>query len=99
MRNPHVVSTTAARGFLAFSVGPYSPSSACKKARAYMKANDIPFQEKDIEADQNAARESKAKRDANGLGSGVPMIDVDGLYLIGFSPESLKPLLEKKGFI
>ena len=71
----------------------------CKKAKAFMREKQVSFIERDIEADASYDREAKAKRAANNLGSGVPMIDVDGAYMVGYSAESLGGLLEKQGFL
>ena len=56
----------------------------CKMAKAFLIANNIPFQEYDIEKD-NVAAERKKKL---GGGSGVPFALINGKGIYGFSKES-----------
>jgi glutaredoxin 3 len=56
----------------------------CERARAFMRANSIPFVEHDIEASESAKRAQKALNPAGG----VPTIDVDGQVLVGFNEAS-----------
>lgn len=55
----------------------------CVKARQWLRANGIPFIERDIE------RSESAKRDRERLSSkrGVPAFDVDGEVMVGFSEQ------------
>jgi glutaredoxin 3 len=53
----------------------------CERARAFMRANSIPFVEHDVEASESAKRAQKALNPAGG----VPTIDVDGHVLVGFN--------------
>lgn len=63
----------------------------CKKARNYFKANGIRYTEYDIEKD------SKAKRDYDKLnGSGIPLFQVDGNTVRGFSHKRFDKLLALK---
>lgn len=66
----------------------------CKKARAWFKKKGIPFQDKDVEADTEAAKElaSKAAR-AGASVRGVPVIDVKGTLVMGFDEKRLEQLL------
>ncbi len=60
---------------------------ACHQAAAYLRSKGIPFIEKDIEADRNAAREMQGKLARAGLGSGsIPVLDVRGKVMVGFNP-------------
>jgi glutaredoxin len=62
----------------------------CKKARAFMKAQNLAFVEKDIEKDPAAAAELARKAQAAGVSaSGVPVFDVGGRILGGFDPQAL----------
>ena len=67
---------------------------ACKQARAYLRKKGIPFLDKDIEADADAAAELMRKARAAGIqASGVPVIDVRGTLMQGFNPAKLDKLL------
>lgn len=68
----------------------------CKQAAKHFKANNIPFIEKNIEEDRDAYKEMMSKSRAQGLSpTGVPVIDVNGTILTGFSPERIESLLKK----
>jgi len=70
----------------------YSASwcGVCKKAKAFMQAEGIPFVEKDIEKDSAAAQELQRKAAEAGVASnGVPMFDIGGKILGGFDPKAL----------
>jgi glutaredoxin len=70
---------------------------ACRAARDYMKQNGVPFVEKDIEQDRQAAAELLAKARRAGISaSGVPVLDVNGTLVQGFDPNRLNALLGKK---
>jgi glutaredoxin len=57
----------------------------CERARVWMRANSIPFVERDVEASESAER---ARRALNPAG-GVPTIDIDGQILVGFHEASV----------
>ena len=58
----------------------------CHQAAAYLKRKGIKVVEKDIESDPAAAREMREKLKQAGLhGGSIPVIDVRGRMLIGFS--------------
>ena len=66
----------------------------CKQLEKYLKRKGVEYVAKDIEKDQAAAAELKAKADAKGVAMGsVPMIDVGGELLRGFDKNSLERLL------
>jgi len=70
----------------------YSASwcGVCKKAKAFMQAEGIPFVEKDIEKDRAAAEELQRKAAQAGVASnGVPMFDIGGKIMGGFDPKAL----------
>ncbi len=61
----------------------------CKKAKKFMRKNNIAFSEYDIE------KSARAKREYDRLnGHGVPLIVVGKKTLSGFSPSSLMALLK-----
>ena len=64
----------------------------CRKARAWMTSNGVPFIEKDIEKDAAANAEYKSK--SNGY-SGVPLIDVNGTVVRGFDQGRVQGLISK----
>ncbi|MFO0728892.1 MAG: glutaredoxin domain-containing protein [Myxococcota bacterium] len=71
----------------------------CKRAKAYFSAVHVSFIEKDVESDENYRDEYLRKRRTNRLREGVPMIDVDGEFMVGFSESSMKKLLVAHGYL
>jgi glutaredoxin len=66
----------------------------CHQAAAYLRNRGIPFVEKDIEADGAAAKEMREKLAKNGLhGGSIPVLDVRGKLLVGFSPSAVDEAL------
>jgi glutaredoxin len=60
--------------------------SACHDAARYLRRKGVPYVEKDIEKDADAAREMQAKLTRNGLRAGsIPVIDVRGKVMVGFN--------------
>ncbi|MCK5557347.1 MAG: glutathione S-transferase N-terminal domain-containing protein [Candidatus Hydrogenedentes bacterium] len=72
---------------MAKSVKVYSTSTCpyCNMAKAFLKENNIPFEEVDVGQDRDAAQEMMEK---SGQMS-VPVIDVDGQIVIGFDKKAL----------
>ncbi len=67
---------------------------ACHQAQAYLRRKGIPYVEKDIEEDPAAAREMQDKLRKNGLRAGsIPVIDVRGQVMVGFSPGAIDAAL------
>jgi glutaredoxin len=64
----------------------YSTSwcGVCARARAFLQSAQVPFTDRDVEADVMAAQEA---RRLNPRGS-VPTFDIAGTPLVGFSPRS-----------
>ena len=62
----------------------------CKLAKAFFKENNVAYTEKDVAVDM-AAREEMVKK-TNQMG--VPVIDIDGTFVIGFDKAQLKKLLQ-----
>ena len=67
---------------------------ACKKAVAWLEDKGIDYEERDIEDDPEA--EAEYLRKARGR-RGVPLIDVGGQIMQGFSPSRLQQMLAKRG--
>jgi glutaredoxin len=66
----------------------------CHQAASYLKHKGIPFIEKDIEKDPQAAREMQSKLKAAGIRTGsIPVIDVRGKVMVGFNPGSVDEAL------
>ncbi|MCP4502591.1 MAG: hypothetical protein GY822_21800 [Deltaproteobacteria bacterium] len=69
----------------------------CKKAKTWMKANAIPFIERDVEKTAGAAKELKEKLDKQGVrGGGVPVLDIKGTLVVGFDKARIEKLLGMK---
>jgi glutaredoxin len=67
---------------------------ACRAARQYLAGRKIPFADKDIERDPEAARELAAKAAKMGIPTDrVPVIDVRGRLLLGFDRARIEALL------
>ena len=68
----------------------------CKKARAYFRSRNIPFEDKDIDRDRDAKEEMIAKARAAGVSAnGIPVIDVNGTILEGFDPKAIEQVLPR----
>ncbi|MBD3296418.1 MAG: NrdH-redoxin [Candidatus Omnitrophica bacterium] len=61
----------------------------CKKAKQYLKENDIEFEDIDVSEDQEKAREMSEKSGQ----MGVPVVEVDGEFVVGFDKGKLDSLL------
>lgn len=71
---------------------------ACHQAAAYLQRRHIAFVEKDIEQDPAAAQEMAAKAQRAGVPTGsIPILDVRGTILRGFSPEAIEATLQRGG--
>jgi glutaredoxin len=67
---------------------------ACHEAARYLRNKGIPYVDKDIEKDPDAAREMQQKLAKNGLHEGsIPVIDVRGKVMIGFNPVEIDAAL------
>lgn len=62
----------------------------CTRALAYLDRKGIPYVNKDINEDNQARDEFRAKG-----GNGVPLIDVDGETMSGFNQSRLEKMLAK----
>ena len=86
-----MLGSTASNGPFPIYVTSWCPK--CKAAKSYLVAKRVAFVEKDIEADPGASEELRHKlaaagKPAQGNSLPIPVFDVRGRVLIGFSPES-----------
>jgi glutaredoxin len=100
--NPAPIPTTgadggapaAASGTPVVTVYGTSWCGACRAARQYLTERKIPFADKDIENDADAARELAAKASKMGIPTDrVPVLDVRGRLLLGFDKARVEALL------
>jgi glutaredoxin len=64
-----------------------------KKAEEYLNSLGVNFVEYDVEKDIDKWREMMEK---SGGRSGVPVIDVEGIIIKGYNPDSIKAAVEKR---
>ena len=69
----------------------YSTSTCpwCHKAKEFLKAKGVKFEDINVGANQEAANEMVEKSGQ----MGVPVIDVDGKIIVGFDKEELEKTL------
>jgi glutaredoxin len=82
----------------AFTVIIYGASwcGPCHEAAAYLKSKGVAYVMKDIEETPGAAGEMREKLTRTGQhGGSIPVIDVRGQILVGFSPSSIDRALAK----
>jgi glutaredoxin len=65
--------------------------SVCKRAKQWLSAQGIPYEERDVEASRENAREMRALNPRGG----VPTFDLDGQVLIGFSEQTFAIALRR----
>ncbi len=65
----------------------------CRKAREYLNSLGVRLIEYDV--DRDTAKDQERLRKA-GQGSGVPVIDVEGIIIRGFNPDRIKAAVEKR---
>jgi glutaredoxin len=65
----------------------------CRKAREYLQSLRVNLVEYDIEKDPSKGREMLSK---SGGSKGVPLIDVEGIIIRGYSPSAIKDAVEKR---
>lgn len=61
----------------------------CHKAKDFLKANNIEFEDKDVSSDEAARNEMQEKSGQ----LGVPVLDIDGTIIVGFDQEAIKKAL------
>ena len=67
----------------------------CHAAKQYLNTLGVKFEDKDVEKDPQAANEAVGKSGQ----MGVPVIDVDGIIIIGFDRQRLDMALRDKKLI
>lgn len=68
----------------------------CHQAAAFLTQRGVPFVEKNIEEDREAAREMQTKLARAGIrGGSIPVLDVKGTVLVGFSPQAVDGALRR----
>jgi glutaredoxin len=67
----------------------------CHDAEAYLRKRGVTVVKKDVDENQAANAEMRRKLDRAGLGgASIPVIDIMGRILVGFSPSALERALE-----
>ncbi|HID72345.1 TPA: glutaredoxin family protein [Candidatus Micrarchaeota archaeon] len=64
----------------------------CDKVKEFLKENNVEFEERNVQENQEYAKEMQEKTGQ----LGVPVIDVDGKIIIGFNVPALKEALGLK---
>jgi glutaredoxin len=65
----------------------------CAKAREYIRSLGVNLIEYNVETDRSKQKEMLQK---SGGSKGVPLIDVEGIILRGYSPSAIKAAIEQK---
>jgi mycoredoxin len=65
----------------------------CRKAREYLQSLGVDLVEYDIEKNPSMQKETLSK---SGGSKGVPLIDVKGIIIRGYSPSAIKDAVEKR---
>ncbi len=69
----------------------------CRKVKHLLEQNKVPFVERDIEKDDQAAKEMMASCAADGVQcSGVPVVDWMGQLVLGYDEATLKRLMHER---
>jgi glutaredoxin len=64
----------------------------CRKARRLLDSLEVPYEAKDIEESEEAAREYRKKA---GSYRGIPVLDVDGRIVKGYQAELIHELVTR----
>jgi len=67
----------------------------CHAAMQYFDSIGVKYQDKDVEKDEDAAREAVEKTGQ----MGVPVIDIDGTIIVGFDKPKIDAVLKEKKLI
>lgn len=68
----------------------------CHQAEAYLKKKGADVVKKDVEENPAAAKEMRRKLERTGMtGSSIPIIDVGGTVMVGFSPRAIDAALAR----
>jgi len=65
----------------------------CLKAREYIRSLNVNLMEYDVEKDKSKGEEMLRK---SGGSKGVPLIDVEGIIIKGYSPSAIKEAVERR---
>jgi glutaredoxin len=65
----------------------------CVKAREYIRSLDVNLMEYDVEKDKSKREEMLRK---SGGSKGVPLVDVEGIIIKGYSPSAIKEAVERR---
>ena len=65
----------------------------CKKVKEYLKEKGVEFEDVDVSADQDAAKEMIEKSRQ----MSVPVVEIEGEIIVGFDKERLEAALRKDG--
>ncbi len=65
----------------------------CRKAREYLQSLRVDLVEYDVEKNPSRAKEMVGK---SGGSRGVPLIDVEGIIIRGYSPGAIKDAIERR---
>jgi glutaredoxin len=65
----------------------------CVKAREYLRSLDVNLIEYNIERDKSKRDEMLFKSGGSG---GVPLIDVEGIVIRGYNPDTFKAAIERR---
>jgi glutaredoxin len=92
---PKSVITEEKRPYSSIRVVMYKTSwcGYCRKAREYLESLRVNLVEYDVEKDRSMGEEMLRK---SGGARGVPLIDVEGIILHGYSPSAIKDAVEKR---
>jgi len=87
--------TEEKRPYSSFKVIMYITSwcGYCRKAREYLQSIRVDLVEYDVEKNPSKGREMLSK---SGGSRGVPLIDVEGIIIRGYSPGAIKYAIEKR---
>lgn len=89
-RNPaSAPASSAGQGTVSVIVYGASWCGACHQAEAYLKQKGVPFVHKDVDDERVNGELQQKLRAAGQPGGSIPVLDVGGRLLIGFSPAAL----------
>ncbi len=67
----------------------------CVKAKEFLSELGVDYEDIDVSVDREAAmRMVRATRQM-----GVPVIEIDGRFIVGFDPDAIKEALEESGLM
>lgn len=65
----------------------------CDKARHYLRSLNVKLIEYNIERDKGKKEEMLSK---SGGSKGVPLIDIEGIIIMGYNPDAIKTAVERR---